>query len=67
MDFVVAVLETVFHKSPAEAFRMMMQVQRRAKGLCGVYTFEVAETKVETVHELAQQNGYPLRASLEEE
>ncbi len=67
MDFVVEVLETVFHKTPAEAFRIMMQVHTQGKGLCGVYTFEVAETKVEAVHELARQNGYPLRASLEEE
>lgn len=67
MDFVVEVLETVFHKTPAEAFRIMMQVHTQGKGLCGVYTFEVAETKVEAVHELARQNGFPLRASLEEE
>ena len=67
MDFVVEVLETVFHKTPAEAFRVMMQVHTQGKGLCGVYTFEVAETKVEAVHELARQNGFPLRASLEEE
>jgi ATP-dependent Clp protease adaptor protein ClpS len=67
MDFVVEVLETVFHKTAAEAFRIMMQVHTQGKGLCGVYTFEVAETKVEAVHELARQNGYPLRASLEEE
>lgn len=67
MDFVVEVLETVFHRTPAEAFRIMMQVHTQGKGLCGVYTFEVAETKVEAVHDLAQQNGFPLRASLEEE
>jgi ATP-dependent Clp protease adaptor protein ClpS len=67
MDFVVEVLETVFHRTPAEAFRIMMQVHTQGKGLCGVYTFEVAETKVEAVHELARQNGFPLRASLEEE
>lgn len=67
MDFVVEVLETVFHRTPAEAFRIMMQVHTQGKGLCGVYTFEVAETKVEAVHDLARQNGFPLRASLEEE
>lgn len=67
MDFVVEVLETVFHKSPAESFRIMMQVHTQGKGLCGVYTFEVAETKVEAVHDLARQHGFPLRASLEEE
>jgi len=67
MDFVVEILETIFHKSPAESFRIMMQVHTQGRGLCGVYTYEVAETKVDAVHELARQQGYPLRACLEEE
>lgn len=67
MDFVVEILETVFHKSPAEAYRIMMAVHTQGKGLCGVYPFEVAETKVETVVELARDNGFPLRASMEPE
>ncbi|MCL4813034.1 MAG: ATP-dependent Clp protease adaptor ClpS [Vicinamibacteraceae bacterium] len=66
MEFVVEVLETVFHKGPAEAFRIMMQVHTEGQGLCGLYPYEIAETKVATVHELAQENGFPLRASLEE-
>ena len=66
MDFVVGVLEEVFHKSPAEAHRIMMQVHTQGKGLCGLYPHELAETKVDTVHDLAQQHGFPLRASLEE-
>lgn len=66
MDFVVTVLETVFQKTPAEAYRIMMHVHTQGKGLCGVYPFEVAETKVDIVHDLARQNGFPLRASLEE-
>jgi ATP-dependent Clp protease adaptor protein ClpS len=66
MDFVVSVLETVFHKTPAESYRVMMQVHTQGKGLCGVYPFEVAETKVDTVHDLARDSGFPLRASLEE-
>jgi ATP-dependent Clp protease adaptor protein ClpS len=66
MDFVVTVLEGVFHKTPAEAYRIMMQVHTQGKGLCGVYPFEVAETKVDTVHDLAREQGFPLRASLEE-
>jgi ATP-dependent Clp protease adaptor protein ClpS len=66
MEFVVQVLETVFHKNPAEAFRIMMQVHTQGRGLCGLYPFEIAETKVSTVHELAREHGFPLRASVEE-
>ena len=67
MDFVVSVLETVFVKSPAEAFRIMMKVHTEGRGLCGLYPHEIAETKVATVHDLAKQHGFPLRASMEEE
>ena len=67
MEFVVQILEMVFHKEPAEAFRVMMQVHTQGRGLCGVYTYEVAETKVATVHDLARGNGYPLRATIEDE
>ncbi len=66
MDFVVEVLETVFLKSPAEAFRVMMQVHTQGKGLCGLYPHDIAETKVATVHDLAQEHGFPLRADMEE-
>jgi ATP-dependent Clp protease adaptor protein ClpS len=65
MEFVVQVLETVFHKSPAEAFRIMMQVHTQGKGLCGLYPHDIAETKVATVHDLAKEHGYPLRADIE--
>jgi ATP-dependent Clp protease adaptor protein ClpS len=67
MEFVVQILETVFHKSPAEAYRIMMAVHTQGKGLCGVYPFEVAETKVATVVELARGSGFPLRAAMEPE
>lgn len=67
MEFVVQVLETIFNKAPAEAFRIMMQVHTQGRGLCGVYPYEIAETKVDTVHGLAQEHGFPLRAALEEE
>jgi ATP-dependent Clp protease adaptor protein ClpS len=67
MDFVVEILESVFHKQPAEAFRIMMMVHTQGKGLCGVYPFEVAETKVETVVERAREQGFPLRAAMESE
>ena len=67
MDFVVEILETVFHKQPAEAFRIMMMVHTQGKGLCGLYPHEVAETKVETVLERAREHGFPLRAAMEPE
>jgi ATP-dependent Clp protease adaptor protein ClpS len=66
MQFVVEVLETIFHKTPAQAFRVMMHVHTRGKGLCGAYPYEVAETKVSMVHDHAQAQGFPLRASMEE-
>ncbi len=66
MEFVVDVLIEVFHKQPAEAHRIMMQVHTEGQGVCGVYPFEVAETKVDAVHQLARQHGFPLRANLEE-
>jgi ATP-dependent Clp protease adaptor protein ClpS len=66
MDFVMEVLETVFHKSPAEAYRIMMLVHTQGRGVCGVYTFEVAETKAEAAVSLARQAGFPLRAVVEE-
>lgn len=67
MDFVVEVLETVFHKAPAEAYRIMMAVHTQGKGLCGVYPHEVAETKVATVIDLARASGFPLMAAMEPE
>ena len=66
MEFVVQVLENVFQKHPAEAFRLMMQVHTQGRAVCGTYTHDVAETKVETVCDLAKQQGFPLQANLEE-
>ncbi len=67
MDFVVEVLETVFLKRPAEAHRVMMLVHTQGRGVCGVYPYEIAETKVDSVHTLARQHGFPLQATLEPE
>ena len=67
MEFVVTVLEGLFHKTPAEAYRIMMQVHTEGQGLCGVYSFEVAETKAGAVQDLARHEGFPLQASVEEE
>ena len=66
MDFVIQVLESVFQKSPADAYRIMMAVHLQGRGLAGVYPWEIAETKVETVTLLARDAGFPLRAALEE-
>lgn len=67
MDFVVDVLETIFNKQPAEAFRIMMLVHTQGRGLCGVYPHEIAETKVETVITTARDHGFPLKAAMEQE
>ena len=67
MEFVIHVLEEIFHKPPAEATQIMLHVHKNGKGLAGVYTREIAETKIETVHELAQQNGFPLKCAMEKE
>jgi len=67
MEFVVEVLEGIFAKSPAEAFRIMMHVHESGLGICGAYSFEIAETKIAQVHERSRQRGFPLRASMEEE
>jgi ATP-dependent Clp protease adaptor protein ClpS len=66
MEFVVHILEGVFEQSPAEAYRVMMQVHVNGRGIAGVYPWEVAETKVTTVTSLAREAGFPLRAALEE-
>ncbi|MBW1956265.1 MAG: ATP-dependent Clp protease adapter ClpS [Deltaproteobacteria bacterium] len=67
MDFVVAVLMGVFNKSLEEATRIMLNVHQSGIGVCGVFTFEVAETKVQMVHELARENGFPLKCTMERE
>jgi ATP-dependent Clp protease adaptor protein ClpS len=66
MEFVVEVLENVFLMHPAQAYRVMLQVHNQGRGVCGVYPFEIAETKVMLVHRLARERGFPLMASVEE-
>jgi len=67
MDFVIDVLMGIFHKSYEDAQRIMLEVHEKEKGLCGVYSYEVAETKVMQVKRKAKDNGFPLRAMMEEE
>ncbi len=67
MEFVVALLEQVFQKPPVEATRLMLQIHRSGSGVAGIYALEVAETKVATVHRMAEARGYPLRSGLEPE
>ncbi len=67
MEFVVAVLKEVFHKSESDAFSIMMNVHKNGLGVAGVYTFEVAETKINQTHELARQHEYPLKLTMEPE
>lgn len=64
-DFVVYLLQTVFAKPEQEAVRIMMHVHNNGIGVAGIYTYEVAETKVETTISLARQNEFPLMASME--
>jgi ATP-dependent Clp protease adaptor protein ClpS len=67
MEFVVHVLERFFQKTREEATRIMLHVHRRGVGVCGVYTYEVAETKVTQVMDLARQNQHPLQCTIEKE
>ena len=66
MDFVIAILTEVFRKTLQEATRIMLDVHENGTGKCGIYTAEVAETKVAVVHAKARKAGYPLRCSMEE-
>jgi ATP-dependent Clp protease adaptor protein ClpS len=66
MQFVVDVLETVFQKSPAEAYRIMMQVHLNGRGVAGIYPWEVAETKVDTLMSRAREAGHPLQATIQD-
>ena len=65
MEFVVYVLMQVFHKSVEEATRIMLNVHEKGIGICGLYTYEIAETKVETVMRMARESGHPLKCTME--
>ena len=67
MEFVVHVLERIFGKNRQDATRIMLHVHRRGVGLCGVYTYEVAETKVTQVVDYARRHQHPLQCTLEKD
>jgi ATP-dependent Clp protease adaptor protein ClpS len=65
--FVVEILMAVFNKSIEEATRLMWHVHRNGSGVCGIYPYEMAETKVNLVTTVARENGFPLKTSMEQE
>ena len=67
MDFVVDVLMGIFHKTHAQAEQIMLQIHEKGKAICGVYSFEIAQTKAQQVKQKAKQNGFPLLATIEED
>jgi len=67
MEFVVLILERFFHKNREQATRIMLHVHQKGVGVCGVFTYEVAETKVAQVMDLARRNEHPLQCTMEKE
>lgn len=67
MDFVVAILQNIFHRTPPDAQQVMLQVHQLGAGVAGIYTLEIAETKIQQVHDFSRQNKYPLRCTIEKE
>jgi ATP-dependent Clp protease adaptor protein ClpS len=67
MEFVVEILKQIFHKPQAEATRIMLHVHQNGMGVAGVYPFEIAETKIRTVEELAHESQFPLKCVMEKE
>ena len=65
-EFVVEVLKVVFHLNSEEAYRIMLNVHHKGRGVVGVYTWDVANTKVSQVHAIAKENDYPLKCIVEE-
>jgi ATP-dependent Clp protease adaptor protein ClpS len=65
MDFVIEILESFFRMSHDRATQVMLHVHTRGKGVCGVFTFEIAETKVAQVNEYSRQSEHPLKCTME--
>jgi ATP-dependent Clp protease adaptor protein ClpS len=66
MDFVVEILISIFHKPAADATRIMIDVHKKGKGVCGVYPYDIAATRILRVHQLARKREFPLKCSMEE-
>ncbi len=67
MDFVVEVLMGIFHKTHTQAEQIMLQIHEKDKAICGVYSFEIAQTKAQQVKQKAKENEFPLLATIEED
>ena len=67
MDFVVEILMGIFHKTHVQAEQIMLQIHEKDKAVCGVYSFEIAQTKAQQVKQQAKQNEFPLLATIEED
>lgn len=65
MEFVIEVLETFFKKSKEESARIMLEVHQKGRGVAGIYSYDIAETKVEQVHSYARSSGFPLKCTIE--
>ena len=65
-DFVVHVISQIFHKAVIEATKIMLDVHKKGRGIVGVYTWDIASTKVAQVHQLAKENEFPLKCTIEE-
>jgi len=65
MEFVVEILMEIFHKSASQSESIMLQIHNNGSGICGIYSYEIAETKAAQVHKRARDNGFPLKAVLE--
>lgn len=65
-DFCIRVISSVFHKNVQEADAITYEIHTKGKGLCGVYVYEIAETKASVVKQRARDEGFPMRCSIEE-
>lgn len=67
MEFVIDILMGIFHKNYEEAKAIMLDIHNNGRGICGIYTYEIAQTKVMQVHRSAKDGGFPLKATMESE